>query len=54
MNTTLRRAEERGDTAFGGSAGLAGSVSKPLAIDLEKFRSKGSPKGSADPLRPIL
>jgi hypothetical protein len=42
-NTTLRRAKEREDAAFGGSAGLAGSVSRPLAIDLEKFRSKGLP-----------
>jgi len=36
----LRRADERGDF---GSIGLAGVVSRPLAIDLEKFRFKGLP-----------
>jgi hypothetical protein len=41
----LRRADERGDF---GSIGLAGVVSRPLAIDLEKFRFKGA----ANPVRP--
>jgi hypothetical protein len=28
------------DAVVGGAAGLAGAVSRPLAIDLEKFSSK--------------
>ena len=40
---TLRRADERGDSALGDSVGLVGVVSRPLAIDLEKFRFKGLP-----------
>jgi hypothetical protein len=42
-SATLRRAEERGYSALGGSVGLVGAVSRPLAIDLEKFRFKGLP-----------
>jgi hypothetical protein len=50
MRAMLRRAEERGDPSCVGSVGLAGAVSRPLAIDLEKLRFKGA----ADPVRPEM
>jgi len=41
ISAAPRRAGGRGDGGCGGRAGVPGAASRPLAIDLEKFRSKG-------------
>jgi hypothetical protein len=40
MSMIPRREGGPEDAVVGGAAGLAGAVSRPLAIDLEKFSSK--------------